>query len=96
MMKFRKASFWPCSFPSDKTGRKQKSDPRGPNHFSRESLNKGILANVPATQDTLLLHGPKQDYILAKQEPVPQPRNEREILLKVRAVGLNPIDWKAP
>jgi hypothetical protein len=96
MMKILKASFWPFSFQSDKTGRKQKSDPGGPNRFSRELLNKGILAKVPERQNVLLLHGPKQDYVLAKEEPVPHTQNEREVLLKVRAVGLNPIDWKAP
>ncbi|TVY59719.1 Trans-enoyl reductase lepG [Lachnellula suecica] len=51
--------------------------------------------NVPH-QDVLLLHGPKQKYEHTKKQPIPVLENEREMLVEVEVVGLNPIDWKAP
>jgi hypothetical protein len=47
-------------------------------------------------QDVLLLHASRQRYSYTKQQPVPQLTDEREMLVAVEAVGLNPIDWKAP
>jgi len=45
-------------------------------------------------QDVLLLHGPRQKYSLEKAQQIPELRADREILIQVLAVGLNPIDWK--
>ncbi|CAL3967898.1 unnamed protein product [Diplocarpon coronariae] len=47
-------------------------------------------------QDVLLLHAPRQRYAHTRQQPVPKLRDEREMLVAVDVVGLNPIDWKAP
>ena len=47
-------------------------------------------------QTALLLHGPKQRYQLASKHEIPSLKNDREMLVKVHAIGLNPIDWKAP
>ncbi|EKD16923.1 uncharacterized protein L3040_006210 [Drepanopeziza brunnea f. sp. 'multigermtubi'] len=47
-------------------------------------------------QDVLLLHAPKQRYAHTQQQPIPELRNDREMLVAVDAIGLNPIDWKAP
>lgn len=47
-------------------------------------------------QEVLLLHGPKQKYIHTPEQPIPDLENDREMLVEVHAVGLNPIDWKAP
>lgn len=47
-------------------------------------------------QNALLLHGPKQRYQLADKHQIPALENNREMLVKVQAIGLNPIDWKAP
>lgn len=46
-------------------------------------------------QDVLLLHGAKQRYTLSRC-PIPELENEREMLVEVQVIGLNPIDWKAP
>jgi hypothetical protein len=51
--------------------------------------------NVPH-QEVLLLHAPKQKYTHTKQQPIPRLENDREMLVEVEVVGLNPIDWKAP
>jgi hypothetical protein len=51
--------------------------------------------NVPH-QEVLLLHGPKQKYAHTREQPIPSLKNDREMLVEVEVVGLNPIDWKAP
>jgi NADPH:quinone reductase-like Zn-dependent oxidoreductase len=47
-------------------------------------------------QDVLLIHGPGQKYKLTQNHSIPSLNSEHEILVKVLAVGLNPIDWKGP
>ncbi|KAF4631411.1 hypothetical protein G7Y89_g6722 [Cudoniella acicularis] len=47
-------------------------------------------------QEALLLHGPKQRYTHTREQPIPRVKNDREMLVQVEVVGLNPIDWKAP
>ncbi|RFU23894.1 hypothetical protein B7463_g12446, partial [Scytalidium lignicola] len=47
-------------------------------------------------QDVLLLHGPKQRYAHTTKYAIPELHTEREMLVNVQVVGLNPIDWKAP
>lgn len=47
-------------------------------------------------QEVLLLHAPKQRYEHTKQQPIPELKTDREMLVEVEVVGLNPIDWKAP
>jgi len=51
---------------------------------------------VPETQTVLLLHGAKQPYQLTESYAVPKADTDHELLVKVRVIGLNPIDWKAP
>lgn len=51
---------------------------------------------TPKSQTVLLLHGPRQPYQLTESYPVPQPRGDRELLVKTRTIGLNPVDWKSP
>lgn len=47
-------------------------------------------------QEVLLLHAPKQRYIITKDYEIPALKDGKEMLVKVQAIGLNPIDWKAP
>ena len=47
-------------------------------------------------QDVLLLHGPGKRYSLERQKEIPALKNDREILVQVLAIGLNPVDWKGP
>lgn len=55
-----------------------------------------VVTAVPETQTVLLLHGPRQAYQLTQGYAVPQVQSEHDVLVKVQAIGLNPIDWKAP
>ncbi|KAK3312890.1 chaperonin 10-like protein [Apodospora peruviana] len=51
---------------------------------------------TPETQRVLLLHAARQPYQLTENYPVPKLEGEHEVLVKAQAIGLNPIDWKAP
>lgn len=51
---------------------------------------------VSESQTILLLKGPKQPYELVENYPIPELNSASEVLVKTRAIGLNPIDWKAP
>jgi hypothetical protein len=51
---------------------------------------------IPEAQTVLLLHSPKQPYRVTENYPVPRRQNDQEVLIQCKAIGLNPIDWKAP
>ena len=51
--------------------------------------------DVPPIQKVLLLYEAKHDYQLVEDYPVPAIR-AHEVLVQTKAIGLNPIDWKAP
>ncbi|KAL5116636.1 hypothetical protein ACEQ8H_005514 [Pleosporales sp. CAS-2024a] len=51
---------------------------------------------VPETQSALQLHAVRQAYCITDDYAVPAVHDDGELLIKVTAVGLNPIDWKAP
>ena len=52
--------------------------------------------DVPEIQTVLLLRAPRQSYQLSHDHPVPRVQGDSELLVKSRAIGLNPIDWKSP
>lgn len=51
---------------------------------------------LATTQNALLLHAIKEKYTLVTDHAVPSLIHQDEILIEVSAIGLNPIDWKAP
>tara|TARA_R110002060_G_scaffold5448_2_gene8435 strand:+ start:518 stop:928 length:411 start_codon:yes stop_codon:yes gene_type:complete len=61
----------------------------------RKTLVEDVEFNI-THQEVLLLHAPKQRYEHTKQQPIPDLKTDREMLVEVEVVGLNPIDWKAP
>lgn len=67
--------------------------------FSRHNItnDKDDAATFAVSgQSVLLIHGPGEEYKLTENHDVPQPKSDHEILVKVIAVGLNPVDWKGP
>lgn len=58
------------------------------------SSNDEFLRLDAPQQDLLLLHGPRQKYKLEKSSNIPELQGDREILVQVLAIGLNPVDWK--
>ncbi|KAJ5907641.1 Polyketide synthase enoylreductase [Penicillium taxi] len=79
-----------------------------PSAFDHFELQKGpvnsvtslseiqTLKPVEPRQRVLLLKGVREQYTLVDDHSIPSILNSGEILVKVLAVGLNPIDWKAP
>ncbi|KAF2667823.1 GroES-like protein [Microthyrium microscopicum] len=55
----------------------------------------GQLA-LPETQRVLLLHAMKEKYRLEEKYEMPKILHPEEIIVRTDAIGLNPIDWKAP
>ncbi|GAA5911620.1 zinc-binding alcohol dehydrogenase family protein [Sporobolomyces salmoneus] len=51
-------------------------------------------AALPETQSALLVHGPRQKYQLSSI-PVPSLKSDDEVLVRVEAIGLNPVDYKS-
>jgi hypothetical protein len=49
---------------------------------------------VPRKQTQLLLHAVKQPYEVTAARDVPELK-AGELLVRVEAIGLNPIDWKS-
>ncbi|KUL82109.1 hypothetical protein ZTR_09700 [Talaromyces verruculosus] len=66
------------------------------------STEQNVVVPVPVdnqlatTQNALLLHAIKEKYTLVTDHAVPSILHQDEILIEVSAIGLNPIDWKAP
>ncbi|KAF2677869.1 GroES-like protein [Lentithecium fluviatile CBS 122367] len=63
---------------------------------STDYQRRNALPRIPETQSALLLHAIRQPYELRLNLPLPSIQQDHELLVKVLAVGLNPIDWKAP
>lgn len=63
-------------------------------HDEKQEIEEDDFKTVH--QEVLLLHGPKQRYKHETKQPIPSLKNDREMLIAVEVVGLNPIDWKAP
>lgn len=67
--------------------------------FSKHNLSNGnddTTTFAVSGQSVLLIHGPGEEYKLTPNHEVPQPKSDDEILVKVVAIGLNPVDWKGP
>jgi len=59
-------------------------------------LEEPLPLPTPETQRVLLLHAARQPYQLTDNYAVPKVEGEHEVLVRTQAIGLNPIDWKAP
>lgn len=64
------------------------------NGSTSSTHNDEFLRLDAPQQDLLLLHGPRQKYKLEHSAAIPELQGEREILVQVLAIGLNPVDWK--
>ena len=60
--------------------------------FQRDTVD----SKHPERQNALLLRAIRQPYEIANDHAVPEIQNDTELLVKVTAAGLNPIDWKSP
>lgn len=51
--------------------------------------------DVPDHQKVALLHAARQPFVLTEGYPTPLPKSDDELVIKVKAIGLNPVDWKS-
>lgn len=70
--------------------------------YQLESQRPGLtpigeqLQKQELKQRALLLKAAREQYTLVTDHDIPSISHKGEILIKVAAIGLNPIDWKAP
>lgn len=84
-------------WPKSEVAPEETMPPTGHCVTRRGSLQEDVNVDFDVQhQEVLLLHGPKQRYSHTREHPVPKLQNDREMLVAVEVVGLNPIDWKAP
>lgn len=69
-----------------------KMNEKSQHEFQREKDD----IDPPENQSALLLRAISRPYELTYDHPIPKIKHDHELLVKVVAVGLNPIDWKAP
>lgn len=72
------------------------SSPEKKTKIQNEFQRRETLLQPPRRQHALLLHTARQPYDLATSHETPEIKLADELLIKVEAIGLNPIDWKAP
>ncbi|KGO43667.1 Alcohol dehydrogenase superfamily, zinc-type [Penicillium expansum] len=51
--------------------------------------------SLPRSQIALVLQGLRQPYTITPAHPVPLLSYPDELMIKIQAIGLNPIDWKS-
>jgi len=78
-----------------------RADPEETVHNKRRKTDSGFQRTekaivAPTAQSVLQLHAIRQPYNVTQDYTVPALKHDTELLVKVGAVGLNPIDWKAP
>ncbi|OKL63620.1 hypothetical protein UA08_01012 [Talaromyces atroroseus] len=68
----------------------------GTSQVDQTSPRVSVANKFATTQNALLLHAIKEKYTLVTDHAVPSILHDDEVLIEVSAIGLNPIDWKAP
>lgn len=80
------------SQPEQATAASERTTDDVQSRFQRHSVN----GTYPEQQTALLLQAIRQPYQVTPDRAVPEIQNDTELLVKVTAAGLNPIDWKSP
>ncbi|OJZ83108.1 hypothetical protein ASPFODRAFT_63304 [Aspergillus luchuensis CBS 106.47] len=70
----------------------QRTDPT----YTTQSAPTDPIIPSKTTQRALLLHAAGEQYTLVTDHAIPEISHKDEILVKIQAVGLNPVDWKGP
>lgn len=61
----------------------------------RSSLQMSAEDDLPEVQRALLLHALREPFQLKEDYKVPEIASADDIVVKISAIGLNPIDWKS-
>lgn len=54
-----------------------------------------LESEVPLQQNVALLHAARERLVLTQAFPVPYPIKDDELVVEIKAIGLNPVDWKS-
>lgn len=54
-----------------------------------------LEGELPFHQNVALLHAARERLALTQAYPVPYPTKDEELVVEIRAIGLNPVDWKS-
>lgn len=65
-------------------------------HKTEPKFRTSDVKAISGTQTALTLKAIRKPYEIALEHPIPSVSHDDELLVRVDAVGLNPIDWKAP
>ncbi|KAF2020218.1 GroES-like protein [Aaosphaeria arxii CBS 175.79] len=76
----------------EKTVKRDSVQEEDAHHYHRDTAD----VEIPEQQSALLLHAVRQPYEATSEYSIPKLEHDYELLVKVNAVGLNPIDWKSP
>jgi D-arabinose 1-dehydrogenase-like Zn-dependent alcohol dehydrogenase len=64
-------------------------------HEKTHRADSPLENGLPFQQNVALLHAARQRLILTRSYPVPVPNADDELVVEIRAIGLNPVDWKS-
>jgi hypothetical protein len=64
-------------------------------HEKTRRADSPLENGLPFQQDVALLHAARQRLVLTQAYPVPIPSTDDELVVEIRAIGLNPVDWKS-
>lgn len=65
-------------------------------HQTQTHTHPQAVQTPSSRQRALLVHAAQQPYAVVNDHAIPSILHKDEILIKVIAIGLNPVDWKGP
>ena len=64
-------------------------------HEKTRRADSPLEGGQPSKQDVALVYAARQRLVLTQAYPVPLPNTDNELVVEIRAIGLNPVDWKS-
>ncbi|THX78370.1 GroES-like protein [Aureobasidium pullulans] len=74
------------------------SDSQNNSNATEEKLRRAdspLENGLPFQQNIALLHAARERLVYTQDYPVPLPKTDDELVVEIRAIGLNPVDWKS-
>ncbi|THV71838.1 GroES-like protein [Aureobasidium pullulans] len=74
------------------------SDSQNNSNATEEKVRRAdspLENGLPFQQNIALLHAARERLVYTQNYPVPLPRTDDELVVEIRAIGLNPVDWKS-
>ncbi|THZ29754.1 GroES-like protein [Aureobasidium pullulans] len=74
------------------------SDSQNNSNATEEKVRRAdspLENGLPFQQNIALLHAARERLVYTEDYPVPLPKTDDELVVEIRAIGLNPVDWKS-